>query len=68
MSKKPIILGVAATYPLKVEVGNRVRRGETIQEGPNEDGRSVAPVSGVVKSIQFDAGSHEFVVAIVPAA
>jgi Na+-translocating ferredoxin:NAD+ oxidoreductase RnfC subunit len=67
MSAEPIILRVSATYHLNVKTGDRVRHGERLREGPNEDGRFTAPVSGVVKSIEFDAGSHEFVVAIVPA-
>ena len=67
MTTKPVILRLSATYHLKVEVGDRVRRGERLREGPNEDGRFAAPVSGVVQSIEFDAGSHEFVIAIAPA-
>jgi Na+-translocating ferredoxin:NAD+ oxidoreductase RnfC subunit len=67
MSKTQIILRVSATYHLNVEVGDKVHRGERLREGPNEDGRSVAPVSGIVKSIQFDAGNHEFVLVIAPA-
>lgn len=64
---RQIILRVSATYPLNVEVGDRVHRGERLHEGPHEDGRSVAPVSGIVESIQFDADGHEFVVVITPA-
>ena len=67
MSAEPVILRVSATYHLNVKAGDRVRWGERLREGPNEDGRFAAPVSGVVRSIEFDAGSHEFVVAIVPA-
>jgi Na+-translocating ferredoxin:NAD+ oxidoreductase RnfC subunit len=67
MSAEPVILRVSATYHLSVKVGDRVRREERLREGPNEDGRFAAPVSGVVKSIEFDAGSHEFVVTIAPA-
>jgi len=33
---------------------------------PNENGRCAAPVSGVVKSIRFDPGRHEFVLALEP--
>ena len=29
-------------------------------------GVSIAPVSGVVQSIEFDAGDHEFVIVIAP--
>jgi Na+-translocating ferredoxin:NAD+ oxidoreductase RnfC subunit len=66
MSTESIILRVSATYHLNVKVGDRVRRGERLREGPNEDGRFAAPVSGVVQSIEFDAGDHEFVVVIAP--
>ena len=66
MTTKPVILRLSATYHLNVKVRDRVRRGERLREGPNEDGRFTAPVSGVIESIDFDAGSHEFVVAIAP--
>jgi Na+-translocating ferredoxin:NAD+ oxidoreductase RnfC subunit len=67
MSTKKTIIRVSATYPLRVEVGDRVRRGEKINEGPETDPTSRAPVSGMVKSIQFDPGGHEFVIVIAPA-
>ena len=66
MSGSPIVLRVNATYDLNVRVGDSVRRPDTLHNGPNEDGRSIAPVSGIVQSIEFDAGDHEFIVVIAP--
>ncbi|MCX5644545.1 MAG: hypothetical protein NTZ17_07640 [Phycisphaerae bacterium] len=68
MSTEPIVLRVSATYDLNVKVGDRVRLGERLHKGPNEDRHPIAPVSGVVKSIEFDAGDHEFAITIAPAA
>ena len=66
MTAKPIILRVDATYHLKVQEGDRIRPADRLCEGPNENGRLAAPVSGIVKRIQFDPGRHEFVIAIEP--
>jgi len=66
MSAAPIILRVSATYHLNVKVGDRVHPGERLHNGPNEDGRSIAPVSGIVRSVEFDTGAHEFIVVIAP--
>jgi Na+-translocating ferredoxin:NAD+ oxidoreductase RnfC subunit len=68
MSEKEAILRVSATWHLKLEVGRKVHRGDRIQDGPETDGPATAPVSGVVKSIEFDPGSHEFVIVIAPPA
>lgn len=66
MSATTIILRVSATYHLNVKVGDRVHAGDRLRDGPNENGRFVAPVSGVVQSIEFDADDHEFIVMIAP--
>ena len=66
MSGSPIVLRVNATYDLNVRVGDRIRPGERLHNGPNEDGHLIAPVSGIVQSIEFDAGDHEFIVVIAP--
>lgn len=68
MSTQQTILRVSATYHLKVEVGRRVHRGDRIHDGPETDGPATVPISGVVKSIEFDPGSHEFVIVIAPKA
>jgi len=67
MDTKQTILRVNATYHLRVEVGGSIQRGEKINEGPETDESSRAPVSGIVKSIRFDAERHEFVLVIAPA-
>jgi len=66
MSTKETILRVSATDHLKVQVGQAVRQGDRVQDGSETDGPSIAPVSGTVKSIQFNPASHEFVIVIVP--
>ncbi len=67
MTPKEIIVRLSAAYDLKIQAGDRVCAGARLREGPDEDGPSVAPVAGVVASIRFDAGRHEFVVRIVAA-
>ncbi len=62
-----ITLRLDAPSHLTVAVGDTVRRGQKIQEGPETDESSRAPVSGVVRSIHFDPGPHEFVIVIAPA-
>jgi Na+-translocating ferredoxin:NAD+ oxidoreductase RnfC subunit len=68
MAMNEITLRVNATWHLTVAVGDAVRRGQKMNEGPDTDESSRAPVSGTVKSIQFDPGPHEFVIVIAPAA
>lgn len=67
MSEGEVILRADATYPLEVKDGDTVRGGETIQKVPDTDEPIVAPVSGTIKSIQFDPASHEFLIVIAPA-
>jgi Na+-translocating ferredoxin:NAD+ oxidoreductase RnfC subunit len=67
MSMNVITLRVSATWHLTVTVGDTVRPGQKMNEGPETDKPSRAPVSGTVKSIQFDPGPHEFVIVITPA-
>ena len=67
MRRSRTILRVDATYHLHVQVGDRVRRGQKIQEVPDAGTPSVAPVSGTIESIQFDPADHEFVVVIATA-
>ncbi len=67
MSHDDIILRVDATWHLTVQVGDRIRRGEKIHEGPPTGEPATAPATGIIKSIHFDAGRHEFVIAIAPA-
>ena len=62
-----ITLRVSATWHLTIEVGDRVHCGQKMNEGPEMDESSRAPVSGLVKSVQFDPGPHEFVIVIAPA-
>ena len=64
MSGQETILRVSATGDLTVRVGDRVRRGQQLSDVPSTDAPSTAPVSGLVKRIQFDPGSHEFVIVI----
>ncbi len=66
MSRQETILRVSATYHLKVEVGHVVRRGDRIHDGPESDGPATTPLSGTVKSIDFDPGRHEFLIVIEP--
>ena len=67
MSEGEIILRVDATYPLEVTDGDAVRGGEIIQKVPDTDEPIVTPVSGTIKSIQFDPAHHEFIIVITPA-
>ncbi len=67
MSGKQTIMRVSATYPLMVEVGDTVRRGETMQHVPDTTPPPIAPTSGIIESIQFDPAHHEFIVVIAPA-
>jgi Na+-translocating ferredoxin:NAD+ oxidoreductase RnfC subunit len=62
-----VALRVSATWHLTVGVGDVVRRGQKVNESPQTDESSRAPLSGTVKSIQFDPGPHEFVIVIAPA-
>ena len=64
MSEQETIVRVSATDGLNVRVGDRVRRGQRLSAGPLSDSTSTAPVSGIVKSIQFDPGQHEFVIVV----
>jgi Na+-translocating ferredoxin:NAD+ oxidoreductase RnfC subunit len=64
MSGDETIVRVSATYHLTVQVGDRLRQGEKIQEAAPMD--ETAPVSGIVTSIRFDPGNHEFIIAIAP--
>jgi len=66
MSARETIVRVDATYDLKVGVGDAVHRGDRVSDAPAQ--QVFAPVSGVVKSIQFDPQNHEFVIAILPTA
>jgi Na+-translocating ferredoxin:NAD+ oxidoreductase RnfC subunit len=66
MSERETILRVGATYDLTVRVGDKVRQGEYTSAGLGSE--SKAPVSGVVRSIEFDPDDHEFVIAIIPKA
>lgn len=61
------IIRIDATCHLKIRLGDRIRRGEPVCEGADAEG-SLAPVSGTVKSIQFDPDNHEFVISIAPTA
>lgn len=61
-----ITLRVDATWHLTVAVGDAVTQGREMNEDPKMDESSRAPVSGVIKSIQFDPGRHEFVIVIAP--
>jgi len=63
MSEREHILRVNATYDLAVHVGDRLRRGERLSMG-SEDELLTAPVSGTVTRIDFDPASHEFTIAI----
>lgn len=62
-----VTLRLDATWHLTVAVGDTVRRGQRMNEGPETNESSRAPVSGIVKSIQFDPDHHEFVIVIAPA-
>ncbi len=68
MSGQETILRVSATWNLKVQAGDRVRRGQQVSEVPSTDASPTAPVSGLVKKIQFDPGRHEFVIVITATA
>jgi len=67
MSETQTILRVDATYDLAVKVGDTIRRGERLSQSPEPGASSKAPVTGVVASIQFDPGRHEFVIVIARA-
>jgi Na+-translocating ferredoxin:NAD+ oxidoreductase RnfC subunit len=64
MSEQETIMRVSATGGLNVRVGDRVGRGQKLSAGPSTDSASTAPVSGIVESIHFDPGQHEFVIVI----
>jgi Na+-translocating ferredoxin:NAD+ oxidoreductase RnfC subunit len=65
MSGNEAIVRVDATGHLRISEGDRVRRGDKLSDADVRN--ATAPVSGVVKSIRFDAGAHEFVVVIARA-
>ncbi len=67
MNPKRVRVRVSATYHLNVEVGSTIRQGQKMNEGPETDESSRAPVSGVVRNIRFDPERHEFVLVIAPA-
>jgi Na+-translocating ferredoxin:NAD+ oxidoreductase RnfC subunit len=56
-----------ATYDLTAKVGDRVRQGERLSQNSDPGASSAAPVTGIVRSIQFDPEHHEFVVTIAAA-
>jgi Na+-translocating ferredoxin:NAD+ oxidoreductase RnfC subunit len=66
MAMNETTVRISATWHLTVAVGDVVRRGQKMNEGPQTEESSRAPVSGIVKSIQFDPGPHEFVIVIAP--
>jgi Na+-translocating ferredoxin:NAD+ oxidoreductase RnfC subunit len=66
MSGEETTVRVDATYDLTVKAGDRVRRGERLSRAPEPAARPIAPVAGVIKSIQFDPERHEFVIVIAP--
>jgi Na+-translocating ferredoxin:NAD+ oxidoreductase RnfC subunit len=66
MSTRETIVRVDATYDLRVEVGDAIHKGDRISDAPAQ--QAFAPVSGTVKSVEFDPRNHEFVIAILPTA
>ncbi len=66
MSVRETIVRVDATYDMKVAAGKAVHKGDRLSNAPAQ--QVLTPVSGVVKSIQFDPQNHEFVIAILPTA
>lgn len=67
MNAREILLRVDATYGLTVKVGDRVRQGERLSPNAPPGALSIAPVTGVVRSIRFDPDRHDFVIAIAEA-
>jgi len=66
MSARETIVRVDATYDLRVRAGDAVQKGDRISDAPAQ--QVFAPVSGIVRSVQFDPQNHEFVIAILPTA
>jgi len=67
MSGKQAILRVDATYDLTVKTGDAVRQGERLSHDPSKGTASIAPMTGVIRSIRFDPDHHEFVIVIAGA-
>ena len=66
MKTEDVNLRVSATCHLNVDVGDEIRRGDSLCTSPDSQEKQTAPVSGIVKDIQFDPGNHEFVIQIHP--
>ena len=66
MKTTDVNLRLDATYHLTVSVGDKIRRGDPLCTGPGPQEERTAPVSGIVRDIQFDPGNHEFVIRIHP--
>lgn len=54
---------VDATYHVRVCVGDGISYGDRLSDAP-EAQRPTAPVSGVVKRVDFDPANHEFIIVI----
>jgi len=63
MSGDEAIVRMDATGDLRISEGDRIRRGDKLSDATDAHAPT-APVSGVVKSIRFDPGAHEFVIVI----
>jgi Na+-translocating ferredoxin:NAD+ oxidoreductase RnfC subunit len=58
-------LKVDATYGLKIRPGDKIRKGQHIST--SQEQVVVSPVSGTVKSVQFEPENHEFLIVVSPA-
>jgi hypothetical protein len=67
MRGQEVILCVDATYNLTVKLGDTVRQGERLSRDLSPGTLSMAPTTGVVRSVQFDPERHEFVIVIAGA-
>jgi len=66
MKTTDVNLRVCATYHLNISAGDRIRRGNPVYTGSDPEKELTAPVSGIVRDVCFDPGSHEFVIRIHP--
>jgi hypothetical protein len=63
MNAKQTTVRVDATYDVRVRAGDRITPGDRLSDAP-EAQTVAAPISGVVESVDFDPGNHEFVIVI----
>ncbi|MFZ0033874.1 MAG: hypothetical protein WAK60_02645 [Sedimentisphaerales bacterium] len=62
MNSTEITLRIDATCGLKIKSGDKIRKGQYIST--NQEQVMTSPVSGTVKSVNFDSDNHEFLIVV----